>query len=247
MLVGVLGDLESHCYLPDVLDCVAGYQKTLGREFELLVQVGDVSRGRALFDEAELTEAKRRHGGDVALPIHFVRGNHESHAALRALANGRNPAPVGPCGVLAWVEDGTVMDLDGVRVGFAGGALPDADRGVDPACFDLLRCRRPVHVLVSHDLPRGVSRPRPDGTPVGDPHIAAFLQEADGPSLVIFGHYHGSTGPKPWNRTAICMLPPAAHPPEDGSLGVLDCAARTFWVAGRESNVTPIGPSRPRE
>ena len=197
-------------------------------------------RGRVLFDEAELAEAKRRHADDVNLPIHFVRGNHESHAALRALAGGRNPAPVGPHGVLAWVEDGTVMDLNGVRVGFAGGALPDADRGVDAGCFVVLRGRRPVHVLVSHDLPRGVSRPRPDGTPVGDPQIAAFVEEADGPSLVIFGHYHGSTGPKPWKDAAICMLAPALHPGEDGSLGVLDCVARTFWVAGREGNVAVV-------
>lgn len=243
MLIGILGDLEANCYLPDVLDGVAAYQRTLGRSFDCLLQVGDISRGRALFDEAELAEAKRRHAADLPLPIHFIRGNHESHAQLQALTGGSGPAPIGPHGVLAWVEDGTVMDMAGLRVGFAGGAFPvPADSGVDPACYDVLRTRRPVDILISHDMPRGVSRPRPDGTPVGDPHIARFMQEADGPGLIVFGHYHGSTGPKPWDRTAFCMLCPAVDPPRDASLGVLDAAARTFWVAGREENILHIAP-----
>jgi len=243
MLVGILGDLGRDSYLPDVLDGVASYQLAHGRAFDLLLQVGDVSNGAHSleFDATEMAEARRRHEGTLPLPIHFVRGNHDALSKLQALAAGTAPIPVESPGVLAWVMDGTVLDLGGVRVGFTGGADVHADRCLDPASLDRLRAQRPIDVLVSHDGPVGLSKPRPDGTPVGDPYIGAFVQEPAGPALVVFGHYHVSAGPRPLGRTTIVILAPAIRPPADGSLGVLDCRARKFWVAGREEGAVSMG------
>jgi hypothetical protein len=156
------------------------------------------------------------------------------------------PPPVEPRGVLAWVPDGTVLDLGGARVGSAGGATGDQERGPDP-----------VHVFITHHGPTGMSLTdrMAGGTPLGEPSIARFLKGVDGPALNVFGHRHHTVGPRPHrrpegggeaaSRPMLMMLPLAQHPPGDGSLGVLDCAAGTFWVAGREDNVvSAVEPER---
>lgn len=251
VLIGVLGDIEPDGWLPDTLDGVVRYQDRLGRRFDLLLQVGDVSRGPKpfSFNHDELAEARERVAGRLPLPIGFIRGNHETLSGLRQLAGDTSvaPAAVEPAGVLGWIPDGTVLDFDGVRIGFAGGALGPEDRGFHPESLDLLRAQRPVHVLITHDGPLGLSLAMPDGTLVGEPAIAAFIEEEDGPALSVFGHRHHAMGPRLHRGPAVggtavsgpmlTMLLPAHRPPEEGSLGVLDCDARTFWVAGREDNV----------
>ena len=52
MLVGIPGDRgERDTSLPTVLDGVADYPRRLGRSFDRLLHVGDLARGRTLFDE----------------------------------------------------------------------------------------------------------------------------------------------------------------------------------------------------
>ena len=253
MLIGILGDIEPDGWLPDTLDAVARYQDGLGCRFDVLLQVGDVSRGPKpfSFNHAELAEARERVAGRLPLPIGFIRGNHETLSGLRQLAGDAltAPVPVEPAGVLAWIPDGTVLDYAGVRIGFAGGALGPEDRGFHPESLDLLRAQRPVHVLITHDGPMGMSLTSrmPDGTVIGEPAIAAFIEEEDGPALSVFGHRHHAMGPRLHRGPAVrgtavsgpmlTMLLPAHRSPEEGSLGVLDCDARTFWVAGREHEV----------
>lgn len=56
-------------------------------------------------------------------PIYAVDGNHEDHQLLSEIAC-QDPSldPWSETGV-AWMRRGSVMDIDGVRVGFIGGAL----------------------------------------------------------------------------------------------------------------------------
>src|SRR5688500_17091657 len=134
MLVGFLGDLHSRVFLG--LAVLLEWQRRSARRFDLVVQVGDLGVpdpdpsdphvaaddaerdfGRFLAATGRRAESLRRARALLPGPIPFVRGNHEDPAWLAGLPED---GPADPFDLFRYVRDGTVTDLDGLRVGYLG-------------------------------------------------------------------------------------------------------------------------------
>lgn len=255
------------------LAALATWQATAGQRFDLLVQVGDMgafpdpartdaSTQRYLkvdpseADFSNLLRAQGRRADNIRRlrqqlpgPVHFVRGNHEDFGWLRDLPVDQDSktARIDPFDALRYAPDGTVLEVDGLRLAFLGGVEelpgePAIDRNayrslmdMGPASFD---------VLVTHQGPYGISTGY-YGNVLGSQLITALVERTR-PAFHVAGHVHLSIGPRAYGRTTYLNLAslvasarwdPDARGMLPGCLGILDTRAGTLepvvepWLA----------------
>jgi Icc-related predicted phosphoesterase len=258
MKIAFIGDVHGRVY--HALAAVLTLKTRLRGKLDLIIQVGDLG---AFPDHERLDEATRRYAerdpselhfshllgakdtlahqlriarARLAVPIHFIRGNHEDMDWLAGLRKeGRVEAtPVDPFGLFHHVEDGAVIDFGGFRVAFLGGVEYGAEEGTrfEQRALDELNAVTPrsVDLLVTHDAPYGVSvgyLGRTQGSAVLS-DLVAHLE----PAYHVAGHYHHMIGPSRYGRTTyigLASLFPGrrgGQPLQDGSLAVLDTSLR---------------------
>jgi Icc-related predicted phosphoesterase len=231
MLIGFVGDV--HGRVLHMLAAVATWQEESGREFDLILQVGDMgaypharsmddaTRRYAQLDDAEhdfarviapdgqLAERLRDLRGRSRGPVHFINGNHDDVPWLRSLLGERSQwADVDTFQILRYVRNGAVLECDGVRIGFLGWEEDGSDQ--DPALTDtaltemMSRASGSCDVLVTHDAPYGTATGR-DGRVQGSDRISLLLSSLQ-PRYHVFGHYHHLNGPHRFGTTVSLGL-----------------------------------------
>lgn len=267
MRIAFLGDLHGHVL--EALALVLRWQRLHG-QLDLVVQVGDfgvpspeggiyeqldpgqLDLMRVLHAEGALADALRWACTQLGAPILFIRGNHENEDWLDAIASG----PVDPFDLFHYVQDGTVLCIDGVTLAFCGGSndegyadprpeWPVGRHGVRAEPVErLLRSDTRVDVLVTHDTHYGVGRGY-HGDVQGSRRVA-LLRDALKPRWHVSGHLHHVIGPVQLGTTRWVQLnllfvgsrwTPAEPGIAPGAMGVLDTATWTFalvdepWLA----------------
>lgn len=264
MLIGFVGDIHGRVFL--ALAALATWQRQIGRRFDLLITCGDLGAYpsldrldpatnrylqadpseadfiRLLGAQGRLAELLRALRADFATPVFFLCGNHDDRAWLDRLP--RDPmsgtAPVDRFDLFRYVPDGTVLTIQGVRIGFLGGSEEDdpGEGGIDPEAYRSLLERGPglVDVLVTHDAPYGIS--------VGyygqlqGSRLISELEARLEPPFHLSGHL-GLTGPMSRGRTTYLCLNhlvasplwyPNARGLQVGCLASLDTASGTLAV-----------------
>lgn len=272
MLIGFVGDTHGRVF--HAIAALATWQAVAGRELDLLIQVGDLGAypdldqvdsatnqylavdpaeadfSRLLRAEGRRAEALRHLREQFRGPVHFLRGNHEDFAWLRQLPIDEvsRTARVDPFDLFCFVPDGTVLQTDGTRIAFLGGAGEEGsdDARIDRSAWRALMDLEPgqVDVLVTHDAPYGISvgyRGRVQGSQMIT-DVAERLQ----PAYHVAGHL-ALNGPRSFGRTIFLCLNglvesplwrPEARGLEPGCLAVLDTAKASLspvtdsWLAG---------------
>ena len=231
MLVAFVGDLHGRVF--HAIAAVATWQRRFGRQFDLVVQVGDLgafpnldriepatdphlAADPAEADFARLLKATgeraarltrlRRH---IVGPILFIRGNHEDHSWLRGLlADGtRQSAVVDPFDFFCYVADGTVQTFQGLRIGFLGGVEEQIDdAAIDRDAYASLIQRGPgtIDLLVTHEGPYDSSIGY-HGDVHGSPLISRLVERIR-PRIHVAGHAHQVSGPGHYGPTTYVGL-----------------------------------------
>lgn len=231
MLIGFVGDVHGHVF--HVLAALATWQEQAGKEFDLVVQVGDMgafprveSMDHATTVYADLDGAERdfvrlldgdgdvsgclRHlRDDFRRPVHFINGNHDDLPWLQSLlGSGHAWVDIDPLHVLRYVRSGSVVEFGGVHVAFLGWEGEPTEGEYTPPDTGYGRLMSlpsgSCDVLVTHDAPYGVSRGR-DGRVQGSARISTLV-EALQPRVHVFGHLHHQNGPHTSGRTASLGL-----------------------------------------
>jgi len=185
LLFGAIGDIHGD---------FASVRRIMDRhpEVPFWISVGDLADDNGQYE-------------DVPAPLHWIKGNNEN---FDAIASGQLPAS------LRFIENGVVVELDGVRVAGLGGTfaptwyetsaadLPHPIKGSERATVladkrrhfvkeEVMRCRAmtDVDVFMSHEAARpyrvrGGKGPDAGKTPVSE--VLASMQ----PRLHLFGHHH---------------------------------------------------------
>lgn len=163
-MIALLGDIHG-----SVEALLSGARSAHKSGATLLIQVGDFGVYPSYFDA--LCEA-----ADLSpIPIYFIDGNHEHYPMVRSWPSS-TPTTFGTD--LTYIPRGTVLELDGLRVGFLGGAgsidyayrtaggdwFPD-DEQIKDHEVERLVASGPVDVLVTHTPPRSVIDQFFDTTP----------------------------------------------------------------------------------
>jgi hypothetical protein len=248
MLVGFLGDLHNRVF--HGLAVLLEWQRRAGRRFALVVQVGDLGvpepDPNARFkDEADghfrdflgatgrRAASLHRTRSLLANPVLFLRGNHEDPAWLAGLpADGHSDR----FDLFRYATDGTLLELDGWRLGLIGGVEPvDPNDGpetaVDRAAADRLLAAGRLDVLVTHDGPYGIGTSY-YGKVQGSPVVTELVERLR-PRFHVAGHYHHLIGPKPLGGSTYLGLDGIVASPrwfpektglQPGCLAVLDTA-----------------------
>jgi Icc-related predicted phosphoesterase len=157
-MIILIGDLHGEFgYLPNILKDVPNDAT--------LIQVGDFGVYRELKDQWErmIDQLDR-----FEKPIYFIDGNHEE------LPLFYDPDVIEPQKVwknLIWIPRGTVMEIDGYRIGFMGGAAsPDRvlrteglswwpQEAISYGEFErMLQQEGPIDLLITHTPPDSVVR-----------------------------------------------------------------------------------------
>ena len=258
MKIALIGDVHGRVYhaLAAVLTLQAGLQSKL----DLVIQVGDLG---AFPDPDRLDEATRRYaerdqselhfshllGAKGALarqlsaararltgPIYFIRGNHEDMAWLAGLRNESRSesTPVDPFDLIHYVPDGTVLEIDGFRVGFLGGVEYGAEphTKIEQDALDAISSAGRLDLLVTHDGPYGIGTGHYGGTQGS--RVLTDLIERIRPRHWAGGHYHHMIGPNRYGATTyhcLASLFPGrqdAEPLLDGCLALLDTESDSF-------------------
>lgn len=264
MKIAFIGDVHGRVY--HTLAAVLALRDRLQGRLDLIIQVGDLGAfpNRERLDEATRRYAERDpselHFGHLlgaqgslahhlsvararlAVPIHFIRGNHEDMEWLAGLRRaGEEPASVDPFGLFHYVADGTVADFGGFRVAFLGGVEYGATEGTgfERGALEQLRAATPgsVDCLVTHDAPYGVSVGY-GGVTQGSAVLTDLVARL-APAYHVAGHYRHMIGPKRYGRTTYLglasLFPGRAggRPLQDGSLALLDTSLRELsFVTG---------------
>jgi hypothetical protein len=230
MLIGFIGDVHGKVF--DALAAVAIWQRRSGRQFDFIVQVGDMGAypdperadaptrrymeldpsqadfARLLRADGSLAERAREMRDRLGAPIHFLRGNHEDFAYLAGLPlEDAGSAPVDGCEVLRFLPDGTVLDLGPVRLAVLGGAEEQpGDAGIDREAYDRVMALAPgdLDVLVTHEGPHGSSSGfRGD---LQGSKLMTELVERLRPRFHVAGHVHTLIGPRSYGNTTYLGL-----------------------------------------
>ena len=184
MLIGFVGDVHGLVY--HAIALVTTWQRKSGKKLDFVVQVGDMG---AYPELDRVDEAGRRHialdpaqgdfsrllqadglrgerlravRGELAAPIHFLRGNHEDFQYLSGLARDDSDGTgrVDEFDLFRYVPDGTVVRLGDLRIAFLGGIETGepGPRSIDTEAYELLMDLGPgsFDILVTHDPPYGV-------------------------------------------------------------------------------------------
>lgn len=156
MKIYVIGDIHGEFeFLPNILKEVP--------DDGIIIQVGDFGVYR---EYRERWEKVARQLERFKNPIYFIDGNHEEFPLFY------NPDQMGPMHVwerLIWIPRGTVMEFDGIRVGFMGGAA-SADKVhrteglswwpqelISYGEFErMLQNEKPINLLITHSPPQRI-------------------------------------------------------------------------------------------
>jgi Icc-related predicted phosphoesterase len=264
MLIGFVGDTHGRVF--HALAVLAMWQRSAGRRFDLIIQVGDLG---AFPDLGRVDEATRRYlaadpseaefselvaatdARAAALrrlreqlgPIYFLRGNHEDFAWLGALPpEADGTVRVDPFDLFRYVPDG-LATLGGVRIAFLGGA---EEQGAAPAGIDrsahaalLEGGQGAVDLLVSHQGPYGLGRGY-YGDVQGSRLITSLLERLQ-PAYHVAGHRHVLDGPLAFGPTTYlglsALVPSALWQPQARGL-LPGCLAVLDTDAGALAPVT---------
>jgi Icc-related predicted phosphoesterase len=233
-----------------------------GHAIDHVIQVGDLGAYR---DEAHMDPGARRFVRDnpseldffrlmapddglalllrharaqLGAPVLFLRGNHEDHAWLadRLREHGGREAPIDRFDLFHFVADGSVLDIDGVRLAILGGADGDPTGPIDGAAYATLSALEPgsIDVLVTHDGPHGVAVGY-HGNTQGSRRLSELVAHLQ-PRFHIGGHYHHLNGPHRHGATTYlglsCLVHPGRKDPtrriQPGALAILDTTTDTL-------------------
>jgi len=200
MRILFLGDTHS---TQRALEKALGEQAPLYRA-KLVIQVGDFGfwppRTQHLLETCtHLCETAN-------IDLYWIDGNHENHAQL----NHDAPGPVAIAPRVHYIPRGHLLELDGTRVLFMGGAI-SLDRIWRQAGTNWFPTERPstqqwerahqngpAHILVTHDSPagtplQGIQLPLPARelqSSAQHREKLLTLMQATTPSFLIHGHWH---------------------------------------------------------
>lgn len=261
MLIGFVGDVHGLVY--HAIALVATWQRKTAKKLSMVVQVGDMGAyptldrmdepGRrhvaidpAQADFSRLLQAEglrskclRVVRGELAAPIHFLRGNHEDFQYLSALSLGESgrTARVDDFDLFRYVPDGTVLQTADLRIAFLGGIETEepGPRSIDANAYERLMDLGPggFDILTTHDPPYGIGigyRGQISGS-----RLVTDLIEHTQPALHISGHVHHLNGPRSHGRTWSWSLNGLIasvrwHPEENGfSMGCLAILDTDTW------------------
>ena len=256
MLIGFIDDVHGRVF--HAIAAVATWQTQTGKQLDLLIQVGDLgafpditkldpatnrylAADPAEADFSRLLQSENEYGEAIAYlreqfvtPIHFIRGNHEDFAWLHQISKESEGAGViiDPFDLFYYVPDGTVLDFDGLRIGFLGGVEERADEAaIDQDAYQSLLSLEAgtVDLLVSHEGPYGSSIGF-HGDTHGSKLISKLLEQLK-PRYQVAGHAHSLSGPRTFGSTTYlgldCIVAspiwyPEAQGLQPGCLAVLD-------------------------
>jgi len=254
MLIGFVGDVHGRVF--HMLAALATWQEQSGKHFDAIFQVGDMGAypraetmdhatrvyvaldsaegdfARFLQEDEQVADQLQGLRKEFRAPIHFIHGNHDDVRWLKSLLGTQLWIDIDRLHFLRYVEDGSVIDFNEVRVGFLGGGeRPGRNGDLDDAAYDRLMTltNERVDVLLTHDAPYGIATGR-DGRVQGSPRISTLLS-ALRPRLHVFGHYHHLHGPRKTGRTvslglsslvASARWDPDATGLQPGCIAVLD-------------------------
>ncbi len=257
MLIGLVGDVHGLVFHSIAL--VTTWQRKTGRKLDFIVELGDMGAfpsvdrvdpagrvhvelnpaeldfSRLLRADGRRAERLRAIRGELAAPIHFLRGNHEDFEYLGSLPQDEDggTARVDDFDLLRYVPDGTVLQVGDVRIAFLGGIEADASdpRSIDSDAYDSLMDLEPgsFDVLATHEPPYGIGISyRGD---VGGSRLVTGLIEHAQPTFHFSGHVHHLNGPrshkKTWSWSLDSLISSVRWHPEEngfrmGCLAVLD-------------------------
>ena len=178
MTLGFLGDIHG-----DAPKLRHAAQQAKNKGATALIQVGDFGVYPSMMDA--LVAAAQ----SSPIPIYFIDGNHEHYPIINSWPSRGTKEIV--AGKLTYVRRGEVLVIDGVRVGFLGGAgsidhnyrtagvswFP-MDEQIKDDEVDALLAAGPVDVLVTHTPPRSFIDAHFDTSPIR----AALARKAFGAS-----------------------------------------------------------------
>jgi Icc-related predicted phosphoesterase len=231
MLVGFIGDLHGRVF--HAIAALATWQQRIGRRFDLVVQVGDLGAitrvdgldptsdphlavdpaeadlARLLAADGELAYRLSQVAQQLSGPIRFIRGNHDDFGWLASLQMDprTRTAPTDPFGIFQFVADGTVMEVEGLRVAFLGGVEEEeGEPHIDLLAYRSLIELGPgfIDLLVTHEGPHGSSIGF-HGDTHGSPLISRLL-DALRPAFHVAGHAHQLSGPLAFGSTTYLGL-----------------------------------------
>ncbi len=255
MRIGFVGDVHGLAFHALA---AAGIWQRDGAKLDLLIQVGDMGAypdptqtdpstaryievdpaqadfARLLSAEGELAERIRALSASLSGSLHFIRGNHEDFTWLDSLEVDPDSATaaVDVLDALRFIPDGTVLEFDGVRLAFLGGAEEAPGRaGLDRPAYESVLSREPgsIDVLVSHQGPYGTTRGY-RGDLHGSPAMTALIEHLR-PAYHVAGHAHQLVEPRQFGRTTYMGLnslvasarwEPDARGLQPGCMGLLD-------------------------
>ncbi len=231
VLVGFVGDVHGRVF--HMLAALATCQTELSRQFDLMIQVGDLgaypdpARMDAFTlrymeldpseaDFSRLLTADGRRADDLhrlrkqfSSPVHFIRGNHEDFDWLRGrpLDGDAKTAEIDPFDVFRYVPDGTVLNVGGLRLAFVGGVEAlSGGAAIDDEAYERVASEPAgsIDILVTHDPPFGVATGH-HGQTQGSQKISHLLELTE-PEYHLAGHLHHIIGPRAFGRTTYLGL-----------------------------------------
>lgn len=266
MIIGLLGDIHGRIDL--ALTALSTWQSHAGTKFDLLLQVGDMGAfpsearmdsatadynaldpsegdfGRMLAASGLRAASYQQIASTFWSPIYFIRGNHEDYDWLSQLRldPSTGVAPADPFGLLNYVPDGSVLDLQGLAVAFLGGIQTDdsSPARIDQRALAALGQREQgtVDLLITHDCPLGLSTGY-KGQVQGSQLISTLRDDLQ-PRFHIGGHYHISLARTYDQSRFLCLSNIVAsarwHPEAKG--------IQAGWLAVLDTTsdlLTPIG------
>lgn len=231
MLIGVIGDIHGRVF--HAIVAVVTWQLTTGKQFDLLLHVGDLGTfpdpervdaatrrylaadpaetdfRRLLESQGQRAEILHNLRMQLATPIYFVRGNHEDFDWLHQLSidKERQTASVDPFDFFRFVPDGTVLAFDGVTIACLGGVQERADAAaIDHVAHQTLMTLPPntVDILLTHQGPYGSSTGF-RGDIHGSQLISDLIDHLQ-PTFHVAGHAHVVSGPRMYGQTTYLGL-----------------------------------------
>ena len=199
MLIGFIGDIHGRWD-----DLYRDVQLLTDAGAEMLIQVGDFG---CWHPDKHMSVAYTWDDLKLAVPVHWIDGNHEDFPFLQSMVEWDLPEPQPVAENLIYIPRGTILELGGLRFGFLGGAA-SVDRmqrilGRDwfpeelPSYAEAMRLANgpgTLDVMVCHDCPEEAADPlvriKDDPQSNGNRLMLQTLVEALQPTYFCFGHYH---------------------------------------------------------
>ncbi len=233
MKIGFIGDIHARVF--HTLALITAWQERTGQKLDLIIQVGDlgaypdpsddvrnekyVRQDPAELDFMRLLQAEGRiaeclhfiRANVLQSPIYFIRGNHEDFdwlEAQHAQDSQESKVRVDPFDLFHYVKDGTIWELNHVRMAFLGGIQTREHdrRSIEPDAYANLNQLKPgeIDILITHDAPYGIGT-NFLGHTQGSTLISDLIATIT-PQYLIAGHYHHMNGPRAYGATTYLGL-----------------------------------------